>query len=55
MRLAMDTYGTAGQPIWPVAASSLYGAFMAGDMVDARVLVITFDASIHGWGAIIRD
>lgn len=55
MRMIMDTYGTVGQPIWPVVASSLYGAFMSGDVMDVRVLVITFDASVHGWCAIIRD
>jgi hypothetical protein len=29
------------------------GAFLAGEERDARILVITFDASVHGW-AILR-
>jgi hypothetical protein len=34
--------------------SSLYGAFLAGEERDSRTLVITFDASVHGWGAVLR-
>ncbi len=44
----MEKYGTAGQPLWPVVPSSLYGAFLAGEERDTRILVITFDASVHG-------
>ena len=46
--------GMVGQPLWPVVPSSLYGAFLAQEETDARVLVITFDASVHGWGAVLR-
>jgi hypothetical protein len=35
--------------------SSLYGAFLAGEAKEARILVITFDASVDGWGAVIRS
>jgi len=31
MHIAMERYGDAGQPLWPVVPSSLYGAFLAGD------------------------
>ncbi len=48
LRVAMDKYGNAGQLLWPVVPSSLYGAFMAGEERDARILVFTFDASVHG-------
>ena len=54
MRVAMEKYGNAGQPLWPVVPSSLYGAFLAGEERDARILVITFDASVHGWAAVMR-
>ena len=54
MRVAMEKYGNAGQPLWPVVPSSLYGAFLAGEKRDARILVITFDASVHGWAAVLR-
>jgi hypothetical protein len=54
MKVAMEKYGSAGQPLWPVVPSSLYGAFLAGRERDSHTLVITFDASVHGWGAVIR-
>ncbi len=47
MRTAMEKYGTVGQPLWPVVLSSLYGVFLAGEERDARILVITFAASVH--------
>jgi hypothetical protein len=50
----MNEYADRGQPLWPVEPSSLYGAFLAGEERDSRTLVITFDASIHGWGATLR-
>mmetsp|Transcript_41415 Transcript_41415/g.86539 ORF Transcript_41415/g.86539 Transcript_41415/m.86539 type:complete len:453 (-) Transcript_41415:58-1416(-) len=54
MRTAMEKYGNVGQPLWPVVPSSLYGAFLAGEERDACILVITFDASVHGWAAVLR-
>jgi hypothetical protein len=54
MRVAREKYGTAGQPLWPVVLSSLYGAFLAGEERDTRIRVITFDASVHGWAAVLR-
>jgi hypothetical protein len=54
MRVAIDKYGNAGQPLWLVVPSSLYGAFLAGEERDARILAITFDASVHGWAAVLR-
>jgi hypothetical protein len=55
MRTAVERYGDAGQPLWPVV-SSLYGAFLAGEARDARILVITFvsmasDVASQGGGA----
>jgi hypothetical protein len=41
-------HGDAGQPLWPVVPSSLYGAFLAGEVTEVRILVITFDASVAG-------
>jgi hypothetical protein len=55
MRTALERYGDAGQPLWPVGPSSLYGAFLAGEAKEARILVITFDASVDGWGAVVRS
>jgi hypothetical protein len=55
MRTAMERYGDAGQPLLPVVPSSLYGAFLAGEAKKARILVIPFDASVDGWGAVVRS
>ncbi len=55
IRTAVERYGDAGQPLWPVVPSSLYGAFLAGEAKEARILVITFDASVDGWGAVVRS
>ena len=54
IRWCLERLGTAGQPLWPVVASSLYGAFLDGRLSGVRVLVITYDASVFGWGAVIR-
>ena len=50
MCVAVARYGNVGQPPWPVALSSLYGAFLAGEAKSARILAITFDASVDCWG-----
>ena len=50
MSVTLERYHTVGQPLWPVVPSSLYGAFLAREETNARVLVNTFDASVHGWG-----
>jgi hypothetical protein len=50
MHIAVERYGDAGQPLWPVVSSSLYGAFLAGEATEARILVVTFDASVGGRG-----
>ena len=54
IRRCLERLGSAGQPLWPVVASSLYGAFLDGRLAGVRVLVITYDASVFGWGAVIR-
>ena len=54
IRSCLEKFGTAGQPLWPVVASSLFGAFLDGRLAGVRVLVITYDASVFGWGAVLR-
>ena len=54
MRLAVDRFGDKGQPLWPLVPSSFHGAFLAGEAGDANPLIITYDASVFGWGAIVR-
>jgi hypothetical protein len=53
--LSSCTVDRLAQPLWPVVPSSLYGAFLAGEAKDARILLITFDSSIDGWGAVVRS
>ncbi len=48
----MEKYCSVGQPLWPVVPSLLYGTFLVGDECDAHILVITFEASVHGWAAV---
>jgi len=54
LREAMDRFGDAGQPLWPTVPSSFYNAFLEGRRGEVRALVITYDASVHGWGTVIR-
>jgi hypothetical protein len=54
MEEAMRRYGTHGQPIWPAVPSSFFRAFQDGQLGAIRALVITYDASVHGWGTVIR-
>ena len=56
MDTAIDKFGNVGQPsgLTGCRASALYGVFLAGGERDARILVITFDASVHGWAAVLR-
>ncbi len=46
---------TRGSPSGPSCPASQYGAFLAGEATEACILVITFDASVDGWGAVIRS
>ena len=46
--------GAQGRPLWLVPASSVYRAFLAGDSAGARIAVLVWDASVHGWGAVFR-
>ena len=52
---ALRERGSAGQPIWPIVPSSLYCAFTEGRLRDLLVLVISYDASVFGWRAIIKE
>jgi hypothetical protein len=53
MRIAVERYGDEGELLWPIVPSSLYGVFLAGDAKVSRIPVITFDASVDGWGAAV--
>ncbi len=44
----------SGRPSWPCVSSSLYAAFLAGVTGDAHIVIITWNASLHGWGMVLR-
>ncbi len=54
IRQVLEVYTTVGRPLWPPVPSSLYYSFTAGLTGDARVVTITWDSSVHGWGAVVR-
>ncbi len=42
------------RPLWPLIPSTLHAAFLAGETGSAHIAVITWDASQHGWGMVLR-
>jgi hypothetical protein len=50
----LERHWDSGVPLWPFVASSLHAAFLAGETGEAHVVVITWDPSVHGWGAVVR-
>ena len=54
IRGVLGEYATRGRPLWPFVPSTLHAAFLAGETGQARVAVITWDASLHGWGMSLR-
>ena len=43
-----------GRRLWPLIASTLHAAFLAGETGSAHIVVVTWDASLHGWGMVLR-
>jgi hypothetical protein len=54
IRGVLEDHAFSGRPLWPFVPSSLYAAFLAGETGDAHIVVITWDASLHGWGMVLR-
>ena len=54
IRGVLEDYAESGRPLWPPVASSLFDSFMAGHTGAARVVIITWDSSVHGWGLVLR-
>ena len=54
IRGVLEDYATLGRPLWPFVPSTLHAAFMAGETGSAHIAVITWDASLHGWGMVLR-
>ena len=54
LRGVVEEFADPGVPLWPFVPSTLYAAFLAGETGPARIVVITWDASVHGWGMVLR-
>ena len=54
IRGVLEDFATLGRPLWPPVPSTLHAAFLANETGSARIAVITWDASLHGWGMVLR-
>ena len=54
LRGVVEEFADPGVPLWPFVPSTLYAAFLAGETGAARIVVITWDSSVHGWGMVLR-
>ena len=50
----LEDYAFRGRPLWPFVPSTPYAAFLASVAGSANIVTVTWDASLHGWGAILR-
>jgi hypothetical protein len=55
LRHVLEDYADKGVPLWPFVPSTLYDAFLAGETGAAHIIAITWDASLHGWGMVLRS
>ena len=49
----VERHSEAGVPLWPLVASSAYAAFLRGEL-GLEFFALTWDASTHGWAALMR-
>jgi hypothetical protein len=54
IRGALEDYAFSGRPLWSFIPSRLYAAFLAGETGSTWITTITWDASFHGWGMVLR-
>ena len=54
IRDVLEEFALRGRPLWPLVPSTLHAAFMAGETGLSHVAIITWDASLHGWGMVLR-
>ena len=54
IRDVLEEFAYRGRPLWPFVPSTLHAAFLAGETGLARIVVITWDASLLGWGMVLR-
>jgi hypothetical protein len=57
VQYSIDTitrWGHVGRPMWPLPASTAYHIFLSRRIPNAKTAALIWDASIHGWGAVLR-
>jgi hypothetical protein len=54
IRGVLADFARLGRPLWPFVPSTLYAAFLANETGQARIVSLTWDASLHGWGLLLR-
>jgi hypothetical protein len=54
IRDVLEEFAYRGRPLWPFVPSTLHAAFLAGETGLAHIVVITWDASLLGWGMVLR-
>ncbi len=56
IRGVLADFARLGCPLWPFVLSTLHVtvAFLANETGSARIAVLTWDASLHGWGPLLR-
>ncbi len=54
IRGVLADYARLGRPLWPFVPSTLYAAFLANETGTARIAILTWDSSLHGWGLLLR-
>ena len=54
IRGVLEEYAYRGRPLWPPVPSTLHAAFLAGETGSAHIVVVTWDASLRGWGMVLR-
>ena len=53
-RFIVERFQSSGRPLWPRVPSSLYREFLLRPVVGGLSFSLTWDASPHGWAAVLR-
>jgi hypothetical protein len=54
IRDVIEEFAIKGRPLWPLVSSTLHASFIANETGAAHIAVVTWDASLHGWGMVLR-
>jgi hypothetical protein len=55
IRGVLSDYARLGRrPLWPFVPSTLYAVFLGNETGSVCIAVLTWDASLHGWGLLLR-